>query len=722
MDMSLTSKSDVYVVSRETIAKPIFMENELEQCTVWLNHESIGESPIVKEQLVTNGQSEDKVDHHTEATIYFEQTADLDSCDNESNDFESSSAAVSKADSIKDCDLTDVDAFTSKENEEEEEETIATFVTASGQQLALYAVENSDEIFAVTVYDESGEPPSNFQFLMKADVERLIGEGAVRTVKKPSQMKKRVLTAHPPMFYREEEFEEENDRTSCDTSINTEQLDECQDDLDSEEELMERSTVQYIFLEGDHQSDSELTFDEIQATLQNMKNSRKRTSEKNDKKFNKSQNDHSSNSQENFSKKIELSNEVGDELEFRMSPQSTTDRTCFSGSENDRQRLIDTLTDSSPSTTLQTPLKVKRSRKQQLISVDRDDGEIIIQPASMLNEDMADKKRTRRRQLHSQLRDTMAKRIKETKRIKRKKRRKVVEVIDLDMDEDEQQTRRNVVEITLDDSKDKYSSDKENEIIMVTDSENGDDEEEEEEEEEDEWQPGRLTKLNGAIRCKYCPRKFRYRRTLSMHLLVCQKSPKSKDENQRVKKQYTCKICQEKFDEVVALARHARAMHSQRKKHRLNLSPAKSPSKSLRSVQQKETSLTEEEESVDDNSITKRELRTLVKVKRKRKQKNRSLEANKLNCADCGRWFPSTALLNAHSLHHGTKKSEQLHKCHICKKLIKSRLMFLQHLKMHNDAQRNSGSSSRILRRKLRARPSTRKITSPRKRGRPRKF
>ncbi|XP_011635316.1 uncharacterized protein LOC105425973 isoform X2 [Pogonomyrmex barbatus] len=778
MDMSLTSKSDVYVVSRETIAKPIFMENELEQCTVWLNHESIGESP---EQLVTNGQSEDKVDHHTEATIYFEQTADLDSCDNESNDFESSSAAVSKADSIKDCDLTDVDAFTSKENEEEEEETIATFVTASGQQLALYAVENSDEIFAVTVYDESGEPPSNFQFLMKADVERLIGEGAVRTVKKPSQMKKRVLTAHPPMFYREEEFEEENDRTSCDTSINSkkdiaqeenseletnyeiyqnydesvkinskssdsihttvdeqsditylmmddsfvniaEQLDECQDDLDSEEELMERSTVQYIFLEGDHQSDSELTFDEIQATLQNMKNSRKRTSEKNDKKFNKSQNDHSSNSQENFSKKIELSNEVGDELEFRMSPQSTTDRTCFSGSENDRQRLIDTLTDSSPSTTLQTPLKVKRSRKQQLISVDRDDGEIIIQPASMLNEDMADKKRTRRRQLHSQLRDTMAKRIKETKRIKRKKRRKVVEVIDLDMDEDEQQTRRNVVEITLDDSKDKYSSDKENEIIMVTDSENGDDEEEEEEEEEDEWQPGRLTKLNGAIRCKYCPRKFRYRRTLSMHLLVCQKSPKSKDENQRVKKQYTCKICQEKFDEVVALARHARAMHSQRKKHRLNLSPAKSPSKSLRSVQQKETSLTEEEESVDDNSITKRELRTLVKVKRKRKQKNRSLEANKLNCADCGRWFPSTALLNAHSLHHGTKKSEQLHKCHICKKLIKSRLMFLQHLKMHNDAQRNSGSSSRILRRKLRARPSTRKITSPRKRGRPRKF
>lgn len=53
------------------------------------------------------------------------------------------------------------------EEQESDEETIATFVTAAGQQLALYAVEDSDEIFAVAVYDESGEPPSNFQFLMK---------------------------------------------------------------------------------------------------------------------------------------------------------------------------------------------------------------------------------------------------------------------------------------------------------------------------------------------------------------------------------------------------------------------------------------------------------------------------------------------------------------------------------------------------------------------------
>lgn len=53
------------------------------------------------------------------------------------------------------------------EEQEDDEETIATFVTAAGQQLALYAVEDSDEIFAVAVYDESDEPPNNFQFLMK---------------------------------------------------------------------------------------------------------------------------------------------------------------------------------------------------------------------------------------------------------------------------------------------------------------------------------------------------------------------------------------------------------------------------------------------------------------------------------------------------------------------------------------------------------------------------
>jgi len=80
--------------------------------------------------------------------------------------------------------------------------------------------------------------------------------------------------------------------------------------------------------------------------------------------------------------------------------------------------------------------------------------------------------------------------------------------------------------------------------------------------------------------------------------------------------------------------------------------------RSLRSVQQKEATSTEEEEPLKDNEKPKKEPSILSRVKRKRRQKNKcSWETKKLNCADCGRWFPSAALLNAHSLQHGTKKS-----------------------------------------------------------------
>lgn len=158
-------------------------------------------------------------------------------------------------------------------------------------------------------------------------------------------------------------------------------------------------------------------------------------------------------------------------------------------------------------------------------------------------------------------------------------------MIDLDADEEEKQPKHNVVEITLDDSKDKYSSDKENEIIMVrdSDSDNGDDEEEDEDEDEnddddyddDEQSDDDLTKLNDVMRCEHCSRNFRQRRTFDAHLRICQKSPanalrlverKDKEKNQKIRKQYPCKICQEKFDVVVALARHVRITHSQRKK------------------------------------------------------------------------------------------------------------------------------------------------------------
>lgn len=156
----------------------------------------------------------------------------------------------------------------------------------------------------------------------------------------------------------------------------------------------------------------------------------------------------------------------------------------------------------------------------------------------------------------------------------------------MDADEEEPQTKSNVVEITLDDNKDKYSSDKENEIIMIRDSDSDDDDEEDEEEDEDEHTSSTLTKFNGVMRCEHCSRNFRQRRAFDTHLRVCEKSPenslrlsekkqKDKEEIQQVKKQYACKICQEKFDVVVALARHARAAHSQRKKHKLGLASAK---------------------------------------------------------------------------------------------------------------------------------------------------
>ncbi|KAL0129310.1 hypothetical protein PUN28_004186 [Cardiocondyla obscurior] len=775
------------------------MESKLKNYEVTSKEESIEKNQITYEEIVNaNGHLPDKANSLIASTVCLEDS--LKSCSDVINELKQSQADnnLSTAEEwYSDINTPDLENEIKAEEQEDDEETIATFVTAAGQQLALYAVENSEEIFAVTVYDESDKPPSNFQFLMKSDVERLIGQGAVRTVKKPSQMKKRVITTQPPIFYHKEKSEV-NDKTSIyDTSVNykknvvqkrnrieryyearqrysdfkinskfsdnvhatidkqsditylmmdnnfeniADQPDKCQDNF--EDELIEHSTVQYIFLEADHQSDSELTFDEVQMTLRNMKKSLETN-----KKFNKSLNDQSNIEKDNTClMKDELSLSKNEsELESHMSLQSPVDQTYSSILENKHQ-LDDTLTDLPPSTTAsipQTPLKVKRSRKQQLISVNRDDGEIIIQPASMVNEELTRKKRiTRRRQLSSQIRVgmTSTKRFKQTKRMKRTKQREVVEVIDLDIDEEDQQTSRNVMEITLDDNDndgDKYSSDKENEIIMVRDSDsNGSNDEDDDEHEENDWRSSEhLTKLNGAIRCEYCSRNFRYRRTFNMHLLVCQKSPtktlnlskrnvKSK-KHQKVKKQFTCKICQEKFDVVVALARHSRAMHSQRKKHKLNHSSAKTPSKS---VQQKEEETTteeekDEEESVNESSPTKKELNMLARVKKRRKQRiNYSLDTKKLNCVDCGRWFPSTAQLNAHSLQHDTKKSEKLHKCHICKKLIKSRLLFLRHLKMHNDTKSNSDSSSRMLRRKLRARPSTRKIASPRKRGRPRKF
>lgn len=164
--------------------------------------------------------------------------------------------------------------------------------------------------------------------------------------------------------------------------------------------------MQYILFE-DNQSDSELTFDEIQATLQNLRTNRKDSS-KDTSAINeqscKSQDEQSCIEREilnasPLTRTTESSSSSSSSVP--SSPLNTTYRitksknaqTSSDNEADDRQRLIDDLTDSPP-----PQPRLKRSRKQQLTSMNRDGSEIIIQPASMLSEEeLTGKKRGRRR-------------------------------------------------------------------------------------------------------------------------------------------------------------------------------------------------------------------------------------------------------------------------------------------------------------------------------------
>ena len=110
-----------------------------------------------------------------------------------------------------------------------------------------------------------------------------------------------------------------------------------------------------------------------------------------------------------------------------------------------------------------------------------------------------------------------------------------------------------------------------------------------------------------------------------------------------VKKQYACKICQQKFDVVVALARHVRSEHSQRKKRRFSKLSVERPSIEIKRK--------------EGTHWAKKTDYKLKRIKKKKKSKTKMhWEVKKLSCSDCGRWFPSAALLRAHCLQHGTKK------------------------------------------------------------------
>lgn len=792
--MSFVNDVNIYkkMVSQEIIQKPCTINETSTEFMVLPKSEHseetliVGEEIIVDENIDINQVSEEVICKHKDTSEYFEESM------NTTMSVEYAEDAISLSEEntprqkwlSNDINKEELLLSESEENETEtynkviiddqdgDEETIATFVTAAGQQLALYAVEDSDEIFAVAVYDESGEPPTNFQFLMKSDVERLIGEGAVRTVKKPTQIKRQLLTTESPIFFPKSEpindmsmdnenkiMSNENERIQekeyileensnlmkhsnlnlgtkrvsniiyatdekqpdvtylmmDDCSANMDNSEEYQEDDKSDSELVEQSTVQYILFEGD-QSDSELTFDEIHKTLQNLKAKK----QMNKKIINKDQNNFGNLKETDYETSVYQNSNVSN----KMSNSLTKRKFNLLDSQ---QELLETLANSSadlmPSSTnldisngsieytspesSQIQYKTKRSRKQQLISVNREDSEIIIQPASLVTEeDNNVRKRVRRnkRVAHSRYRQRNT----DSKRMKKVKR-KEVEIIEIDIDEEESilQSKRDVVEITIDDSKDKYSSDKENEIIMVGDS-------------DDESQQSNSKAI--LLQCQHCLRNFRQQRALETHLRVCSKSPsntirfneqKLKHANgtteDTVKKQYACKICQQKFDVVVALARHVRSEHSQRKKRRF----------SKLSVERPSIEIKEKKEHIEPKKQT-----IIKKIKRKRNQRPKcTWEVKKLSCSDCGRWFPSAALLRAHCLQHGTKKSEQqIRRCQICKKLIRSRLLFVQHLKKHRNLQKNIKSVPNIQKKLHTTRSVTSKITTLRKRGRSRKL
>ncbi|XP_060814128.1 uncharacterized protein LOC132906191 [Bombus pascuorum] len=795
--MSFVNDVNIYkkMISQEIIQKPCTINETSAEFMVLPKCEHseetliVGEEIIVDENIDINQMSEEVICKQKDTSEYFEESMNTTMSVEYAEDAISLSEENTPRQKWLSNDVSKEELLLSEsegseaetynkviiDDQDGDEETIATFVTAAGQQLALYAVEDSDEIFAVAVYDESGEPPTNFQFLMKSDVERLIGEGAVRTVKKPTQIKRQLLTTESPIFFPKNEpindmsmdnenkiISNENERIQekeyileensnlmkhsnlnlgtkrvsniiyatdekqpdvtylmmDDCSANMDNSEEYQEDDKSDSELVEQSTVQYILFEGD-QSDSELTFDEIHKTLQNLKaNAAKK--QMNKKIINRDQNNFGNLKETEYETSVYQNSNVSN----KMSNSLTKRKFNLLDSQ---QELLETLANSSadlmPSSTnldisngsieytspesSQIQYKTKRSRKQQLISVNREDSEIIIQPASLLTEeDNNVRKRVRRnkRVAHSRYRQRNT----DSKRIKKVKR-KEVEIIEIDIDEEESilQSERDVVEITIDDSKDKYSSDKENEIIMVGDS-------------DDESQQSNSKAI--LLQCQHCLRNFRQQRALETHLRVCSKSPsntirfneqKLKHANgtteDTVKKQYACKICQQKFDVVVALARHVRSEHSQRKKRRF----------SKLSVERPSIEIKEKKEHIEPKKQT-----IIKKIKRKRNQRPRcTWEVKKLSCSDCGRWFPSAALLRAHCLQHGTKKSEQqIRRCQICKKLIRSRLLFVQHLKKHRNLQKNIKSVPNIQKKLHTTRSVTSKITTLRKRGRSRKL
>ncbi|XP_015116217.1 myoneurin [Diachasma alloeum] len=696
--------------------------------------------------------------------------------------------------------------------DESDEETIATFITAAGQQLALYAVEDSDEIFAVAVYDESGEPPSDFQFLMRDDVEKLIGEGAVRTVKKTSQFKKQIyameeipppVPASPeppaetptpqkeeiiefrspqkcvkkeiPFSDEEDENPPENDYKSTlnieenlpnselyeswpsdnvylvvqdNSMIETQGEPESKQRTPVKEEIKTKviEKVQYILSDEPPPDPSDLTLADIEKIL------------KQDQAIPRS-----SKSSLSRGVKSESLNAVGIDLEVEpIDDQDVSEEHNFSQDNENLSQDNESFPQDDTFTKLNSSevLRIKRPRKQQLTTVNRADSEIIIQPAMMTEVDeenlyqnrwkVQPKKRGRRKKKKdTTMKKTPYMRTRRKTSKPRKKKKYRIEVIDIDLED----VNREI--ITLEDGKEKGSSDKENDVIMVGDSDDDEDKEEEVEVDDSDdsdyddgaerrGRRGTRRRLVEILKCQRCRREFRGKRGLEMHSRMCSKGGKAqgtisertrsgtrrtapmrsarlKSVNEgntrdkgRGKKEYKCKSCHERFEVVVALARHVKLMHSLRKKINTIRKEEKKVSQERLREGRRTRSLGRKDEVEKKVERGKRRER-FRKVKRGRIWRNAGTK--RINCLDCRRSFPSLAAMLAHSLQHATKKivSEKMkvQRCRRCKKVFRSKYLYIRHLRSHSSIPTLQKRKSRITKQSAN--------TPIKKRGRPQK-
>ncbi|KAK0082960.1 hypothetical protein PV325_009585 [Microctonus aethiopoides] len=485
---------------------------------------------------------------------------------------------------------------------------------------------------------------------------------------------------------------------------------------EKDEEISEHSTVQYILNEED-QSDSELTFDEIKKSLQHFDQNKKtkllvkKSTEVELKSPEKviSNGIISPQLNEEVIKSPQTPVEIIPEEPVRRSLQTSGVKqkhapNALLGRKSSNQEIKQTVFIQGSTALICCPIsdieksieksckespdssfKIKRPRKQQLTIVNRADSEIIIQPASMVSDEEEEpmpKKRGRRKKRHQEtLKSTMKSKGNFSKRLSSNEQRSRIEIIEIDVENDvenveddededgEQYHRRrdNIKEvITIEDGKEKESSDKENEIIMVGDSD--DDEDDKKKRKEEKIRINSHKNVNtGILKCSHCNRTFRQKRALKTHLRICPKSPNtrrrltvnrtsSRRTNEAIsalKKQYVCKICQEKFDVVVALARHVRS-HYKKKETIASLAVAVQM-KSKQELANINTSPVST--AVIPQEIDSKKQLIIEQKSKERLNIHRGWNSKKTSCIDCGRWFASAALLSAHCLQHATKKS-----------------------------------------------------------------